>query len=161
VFIMPQSSTDSAGKGDSMPLNRQEVVLAALAAENKYASFSPAQVQKLFFLIDREVPRWVGGPHFDFKPYDYGPFHRAVYDELGTLSGEGLVGIDHNGWYRTYSRTEQGFARGSSCLAQLDAPAAAYIERAAKWVRSLNFKSLVSAIYAKYPEMRVNSIFRE
>jgi len=144
-----------------MPLTRQELVLAALAAGGRYAVFSPAQVQKLFFLIDREAPHWVGGPHFDFKPYDYGPFDRAVYEMLAMLSNEGLVDIDQSGWYRTYSLSEPGFALGSGHLRQVEAPAAAYIQQAAAWVRSLDFKSLVSSIYAKYPEMKANSIFRE
>jgi uncharacterized protein YwgA len=144
-----------------MPLTRQELVLAAMAAGGRYAVFSPAHVQKLFFLIDREAPQWVDGPHFDFKPYDYGPFDRAVYDELANLKSDGLVEIDHNGWYRTYSLTEDGFVEGGRALAQVAPPATAYIEQVVAWVKARNFKSLVSAIYAKYPEMRANSIFRE
>ena len=58
-------------------MTRKEVVLAALAPA-KHAPHSPVQVQKLIFLIDRNIPREVGGPHFDFQPYNYGPFDKAV-----------------------------------------------------------------------------------
>jgi hypothetical protein len=67
---MPPCSVDSDHRLH-MPLTRKELVLAGLAAGGRYATFSPAQVQKLFFLIDREAAHWVDGPHFGFMPYDY------------------------------------------------------------------------------------------
>src|SRR5207248_1751684 len=72
-------------------MERHNLVLAALAAGGENASYWPVQVQKLLFLIDREASALVGGPHFDFKPYDYGPFDRAVYVELDALSAQGFV----------------------------------------------------------------------
>ena len=36
-------------------------------------------VQKLLFLLDREAAEIVGGPHFRFVPYNYGPFDKGVY----------------------------------------------------------------------------------
>jgi len=55
-------------------MDRGDLVLAALAAGGVGASYSPVQVQKLLFLIDREAANLVDGPHFSFRPYDYGPF---------------------------------------------------------------------------------------
>jgi hypothetical protein len=143
-----------------LAVNRRSIVLAGLAAGGD-AYYSPAQVQKLFFLVDREAAQAVEGPHFSFQPFDYGPFDKAVYDELDGLRNEGLVSVDHNGWYRVYSLTPAGLKEGQAELAKLARPAAAFLQNASRWVRSLGFRSLVSAIYTKYPDMKANSIFRE
>jgi uncharacterized protein len=74
-------------------MDRQSLLLAALAASDG-ATHSPVQVQKLFFLLDSEIPSYTGGPHFHFIPYDYGPFDAAVYDELANLEEQGFVVIE-------------------------------------------------------------------
>lgn len=141
-------------------MNRHELILATLAAAGENASFTPVQVQKLFFLIDREASHLVGGPHFNFEPYDYGPFDRAVYAELDLLHLAGKVEITFSGRYRMYSLTAEGFAEGLGILSRLRPPAQQYLRDASHWVLRLNFRQLVSAIYQKYPDMRANSIFQ-
>ncbi len=142
-------------------MERSEIVLAALAAGGDKAAFTPVQVQKLFFVIDRELGPRVDGPHFAFVPYDYGPFDGAVYRELEALSHRGLVHIKETGSLKIYSLTPEGFARGSRLVGLLGENVRQFLVRAAKWIRSLGFGALVSAIYAKYPEMKAKSIFRE
>ncbi len=147
-------------KGNGVPLDRRDVVLGALAAAGENVTFSPAQVQKLVFLIDRNAAQHFGGPHFSFRPYDYGPFDSAVYDQLTELSFEGKVDVTGTGRYRLYSLTSQGFQEGSRVLAGMAPEIAEYLRNLATWVRSLSFQQLVSAIYQAYPDMKVNSIFR-
>ena len=141
-------------------MNRQEVILAGMTPA-KGAPHSPVQVQKLFFLIDRNISHLIGAHHFDFKPYDYGPFDPAVYHELEALAREQLVDISLNNNWRTYRLTVAGQMQGDTLLAALNPHARAYIERASQFVRELSFTQLVSAIYKAYPEMKVNSVFRE
>jgi uncharacterized protein YwgA len=141
-------------------MNRPDLLLAALSAAGKGVQYEPVQVQKLFFLIDTEISNLVGGPHFDFQPYDYGPFDSAVYSELEALQARGLVAIEQ-GYYRHYALTDGGYERGAKLLEAMNAGAREFLCAAAKWVRSLSFSELVSAIYKKYPPMRKNSIFRE
>jgi uncharacterized protein len=141
-------------------MERRNLVLAALAAGGENASYWPVQVQKLLFLIDREASALVDGPHFEFKPYDYGPFDRAVYVELESLSTQGLVGMQNTGRYRVYSLSPEGYRRGAESLRGLGDAASTYVEQAARWVRSLSFQQLVAAIYNRYPDMKVNSVFR-
>lgn len=43
-------------------------------------------------------------------------------------------------------------------LTMIPEPAARYMEDAARWVRLVPFKHLLSAIYRQYPDMAVNSI---
>jgi uncharacterized protein YwgA len=141
-------------------MERQNLVLAALAAGGENASYWPVQVQKLLFLVDREAAALVDGPHFEFKPYDYGPFDRAVYIELEQLSTQGLVEMQNTGRYRVYSLSPKGYRQGVESLRMLSGAARSYIEQAARWVRRLSFQQLVAAIYKRYPDMKVNSVFR-
>ena len=137
----------------------REIVLAALtpAGGKKH---SPVQVQKLLFLIDREAANLVSGPHFDFVPYNYGPFDSTVYRVLDTLDAEELVAIQSDSWRRTYALTPTGQKEGERLLDGLPEAAQIYIQRASTFVRSLTFSQLVSAIYKAYPEMRENSLIR-
>ena len=142
-------------------MDRQQIILAALAAAGENAMFSPVQVQKLFFLIDREAAQLIEGPHFNFSPYDYGPFDRAVYDELDRLSVAGLVETQKSDRYRKYVLTPKGYEAGVANLNDLPPKALSFFKRAASWVLELSFQQLVAAIYNRYPDMKENSIFRE
>lgn len=142
-------------------MNRRDLVLLALAAGGENATFFPVQVQKLFFLIDSEASKFMDGhPYFNFKPYDYGPFDRAVYDVLRELSLKGMVEIDRSGHYRKYILTKQGYEEGSEKLKKLPDNVEAFVIKAAEWVRSLDFQQIVAAIYKYYPDMKTKSIFR-
>jgi hypothetical protein len=141
-------------------MNRRRYVLAVLAAAGDGARFTPVHVQKLFFLMDREVSQLTRGPYFQFSPYDYGPFDSGVYDEIERAAREGNAIIDKNGFYRIYALTPAGAALGRRALQEFPPPARSYAAKAAEWVRSLEFHELISSIYARYPDMEVNSVFR-
>jgi hypothetical protein len=141
-------------------MDRTKLILAALAAGGENASFTPVQVQKLFFLLDREAARLIDGPHFNFVAYDYGPFDRAVYDELDALARRELARVVNAGRYRVYGLSQTGFLEGTSVLDQLSPSVRTYITNVATWVRQLSFEQLVASIYNRYPEMKANSVFR-
>lgn len=122
--------------------------------------FTPVQVQKLLFLIDRQIPEQVGGPHFHFEPYHYGPFDRCVYQQLDLLSARGLVAIDTTSSPRTFMLTAAGLEKGTTALATLPTTIQEFIGRTSSFVRTQTFSSLVSAIYKAFPEMRENSVFQ-
>jgi hypothetical protein len=142
-------------------MNRTDYTLAVLASADG-AIFTPVQVQKLFFLLDKKVPQDVGGPHFNFEPFDYGPFDSNVYQELEFLADRGQVAIDRNpntGW-RTYRPTPEGLETGKRTLQAINPTTREYVNRLSRWVRSISFAELVSAIYDHFPEMRARSVFR-
>ena len=141
-------------------MNRQELMLASMSPVGT-GSFSPVQVQKLFFLLDRNIGEQIGGPFFNFEPYDYGPFDSAVYQELEELEDDGLVEMieQNNFGRRTYRLTDHGLKAGQEALVELEKPMQDYITSLVNWVRSLTFQQLVSAIYNSYPEMKQNSVF--
>ena len=135
-------------------------LLAGLAAGGENATFTPVQVQKLFFLLDREAAGLLEGPHFNFVPYDYGPFDRCVYSGLEDLSRQDLTRIHNTGRYRVYGLSQRGFQEGLNLLSQMPQPTRSYVANVAVWVRQLSFEQLVASIYNRYPEMKANSVFR-
>jgi len=140
-------------------MKRKDFVLAVLAVGTG-ASHTPVQVQKLFFLIDKKLGERVSGPHFDFKPYFYGPFDPKVYQELENLAGKELVEIYHEGTTRNYKLTGKGQEKGEKVLAELDPKVVSFVRKLSSTVRRMGFTELVSAIYRAYPEMRGNSVFQ-
>lgn len=140
-------------------MQRDELILAAMAPGGGYR-YSPVQMQKLLFLIDRQIPERVGGPYFRFEPYHYGPFDRDVYNELDLLAERGLVAIEYNASPRTFALTAEGGAWGDAALSGLPPNARDFIVRASNFVRAQSFSSLVSAIYKAFPDMRANSVFQ-
>ncbi len=140
-------------------MDQKELALAGLAPA-KGAYHSPIQVQKLFFLLDKNIPEIYGGPLFNFEPYNYGPFDKKVYQTLEELENEGLVDIDLKSVIRTYKLTELGQTKGDKVLSDLPEVAQKFMVEVSNYVRKLSFNQLVSAIYKAYPEMRVNSVFQ-
>lgn len=129
-----------------------------MAASNA-PTYSPIQIQKLFFLIDRNISDLVGGPFFDFQPYLYGPYDSDLYEELDRLTIDGLVKRTVSGRLRSYTITESGSSIGKTLLSSMNPHAREYMTNATQFVQTLTFKQLVTAIYKAYPDMKVNSIF--
>lgn len=131
------------------------------------AVHTPVQVQKLAFLMDRLVGDTIGGTGFEFKPWHYGPFDKAVYEALEELERDDLVEINDMGVQirpSQYRLTDLGRHEGNQRLQNLreqNPDAAEYIETLSHWVRSQPFASLLRAIYAEYPEMAANSVFKD
>ena len=142
-------------------MNRSDFVLATVALQGAGICLSPVQVQKLFFILDREIPDSIGGPLFNFEPYDYGPFDSAVYSEIERLDMAGLAKVEQAYPYRVYALTDAGLDKGLKVADNFSEETRNYIKAAGSFVRRLTFQQLVSAVYKKYPEMRAKSVFRE
>lgn len=142
-------------------MNRDEYVLVAMAMAGR-DPLSPVQVQKYFFLLDKNASDAMGGAQFKFEPYDFGPFDKAVYEALDSLRGRGLVEVagDLSRGMRMYRLTEDGFHEAEKPMKGIPAYVRAYAHEVADWMRPLSFSQLVSAIYDAYPDMKVNSIFQ-
>ena len=140
-------------------MDTESFVLMALAAGGE-KTYSPVQVQKLLFLLDDNIPESVKGPHFNFEPYDYGPFDKEVYAVLERLEDKNLVSIlpTGRGWNK-YTLTPTGFKHGCKHLNNLGTKPRTYAKKLAHFVTTVSFSQLVSAIYSDYPEMKVNSVF--
>jgi hypothetical protein len=141
-------------------MDQKQIVLAGLYPSSQKIH-SPVQVQKLFFLLDRNIPKLITGPLFNFQPYNYGPFDKAVYEIIEVLTEEGLAEIIPSYSRLNYRLTCEGQEEGEKIFKSLNPLAQNYISDISNFVLSLSFSSLVSAIYKAYPEMRENSVFQE
>ena len=141
-------------------MDRANYVLASMSPA-KMDDFSPVQVQKLFFLLDRNIADHTEGPHFNFIPYDYGPFDSEVYKQLRELERAVLVTVNGSNQQpsRTYRLTSSGQEQGLQQFQKFPTDAQEYITGAVEFVRAASFSELVSAIYRDYPDMKVNSVF--
>lgn len=142
-------------------MEKKNLLLAALSAGGTNPH-TPVQVQKLIFLIERNVANELGGSVFEFNPYDYGPFDSSIYEVLQELEVQGLVVsmVTTRGW-KKYQLTENGMTEGSRLLEEFPKRAADYVRSVSEFVRRLSFAELVSSVYKAYPEMKANSVFRE
>jgi hypothetical protein len=146
----------------SMHLNREQFVLAALATGGD-ALYSPVQIQKLLFLLQERDRKTFDYRPFEFQPYDYGPFNREVYHVLDELNRKGeleIIGLPFEKG-RRYRLTATGIEAGRKILETLPPSSQGLARALSKFVRSLPFSQLVSAIYREYPEMKKNSIFND
>jgi uncharacterized protein len=142
-------------------MDRQNFMLAVMAAQDNQIGFLPVHVQKVFFILDKEASGGTGGPYFSFKPYDYGPFDKDVYNELSSLAAKGLIEIDNSRQPRRYLLTSQGYTIGKNNLDILFSnDISKFIADIVNWVSALSFEELVATIYTHYPETKENSIFR-
>lgn len=145
-------------------LLRADWVLLAIDA-SPAKTLSPVQLQKALFLFSRNLDEEQRGvPEFyDFEPYDYGPFDRAVYGDAEALEEEGDIIIDDSTstGRRRYSATPDGSQRASRLRNSIGPDVQEYLNRVVRWVCSLSFNGLVKAIYAEYPEMKKKSVFQD
>jgi hypothetical protein len=136
------------------------LLLALDAAGSK--GLSPVQLQKALFLLGKELPDVVAATGwYDFEPYNYGPFDSAVYSDAKNLANSReaeIVQREGETWNR-YLITRDGEVR-ASYVAREHPKVADYLRRLVAWVQAQTFQSLVSAVYAKYPDMRANSVFQ-
>ena len=146
--------------------NRQLFVLAGMAATEEPVRFASIQIQKLFFLYDQKIRKEVGkAPYFDFKPYDYGPFDKTVFEDIEDLESKGLAEITsvqapYQSRRKLYTLSYRGFNQGKKILEGMPVSERNQIRGVMrKLLEHRNFGELVVSIYEEYPHMRANSRF--
>lgn len=126
------------------------------------SGLSPLQLQKSLFLIGKNLPTEIGDSYYEFVPYNYGPFDSRVYSDAQHLVNQGLVQMiqvmGRNWSYYTITKSGQDKARHIR-ETEVSQRASEYVSTVVKWVQSLSFAQLLSAIYQKYPEYKAKSVF--
>lgn len=141
-------------------MDRKEIVLAGLSTGD-CDLFTPVQVQKLFFLIDKNISGEINGKQFfNFEPYNYGPFDKEVYFTLNDLAKDGYIEMISQGSWTSYKLSSEGLTEGIRIFKTLPLKAQEYMKSVSQIIKTLSFSQLVSAIYKTYPEMKANSVFQ-
>ena len=143
-------------------LQKKDWTLLAIAFADGMP-LSPVQLQKSLFLFGELLPDEVWSEDFyEFEPYNYGPFCSAVYRDAEALAEAGLVQIIPSAQgYLQYSATRDGLAQRDRLCGMLTEDVVGYARQLIEWVRAQSFRGLLSEIYRRYPQYRVNSVFSD
>ncbi len=139
-------------------MDRKDWTLLALgAAEGK--ALTPVQLQKTLFLLGHTFPEMED--FYNFVPYNYGPFNASIYEDAKILAQDGLVNIDTPSGRRwcVYSCTSAGLSHADQIVENIPQEISRFLKKIVDWIFPLSFSQIVSAVYAAYPEMKVNSVF--
>lgn len=140
-------------------MKRADLLLKIIAAAEGQP-LTPAQLQKVAFLLGIERSDYMPDDYYQFRKYDYGPFSAEVFRDAEQLEREGKVAISINrrGGWQEYAATVSGYR---TKLQAIPKDVSVFIEEKVSWARGLSFQQLVRAIYQDYPEYRENSVFQE
>lgn len=142
-------------------LKKADWILLVLNAAGE-KPLSPVQLQKALFLLQQELPKEIGGEFYCFTPYNYGPFDSAIYSDADVLANERFVAVETPPGQRwpSYSLTPAGKERAELVSKEASPRAVAYLQTLTTWVLSVSFRDLLKAVYSKYPDFAVNSVFK-
>lgn len=140
---------------------RSDWVLIVLFLAGK-KGLTPAQLQKTLFLLKKNILD-VAKLDYDFQPYNYGPFDVEVYRDAEGLASNGLCKIYYENGHNwgSYHITSNGMVTAKEKIKEIKPNIKNYLEQVISWVQSISFQKLIGAIYNKYPEYKVNSIFKD
>jgi uncharacterized protein YwgA len=140
---------------------REDSLLFVLDAAGDQG-LTPVQLQKSLFLIGKALTAHLPPSFYNFIPHNYGPFDAQIYRDADRLRQEGLVEVRSDGrrWPQYYI-TSKGASHAKMLRQQVSPNVETYIGNTVHWAQSLSFPDLVRAIYLKYPEYQVNSIFQQ
>jgi uncharacterized protein YwgA len=146
-------------------MKRRDWLLLFAAYEGAPDGLDPIRFQKGLFLFAKRahVPE---RSKYVFKPYDYGPMSVSIYSDLDRLVDQGLlerVSVPGKRWSR-YKPSKVTFREGKRLLRQVEdeklLDAARELFKIKQDVSRMGFNELLERVYADYPELAVNSIFR-
>ncbi len=133
-------------------MNKETFLLKVLSIIN--TPLSPIQIQKLFFLLEKRLPK--DAKYFEFKPYFYGPYDKQLTLLLNKLIFNNKIqvltmnNVDYYQLNKYYFESTADF---------LDNRKKEFILEIIDFIKRKNFKELCFAIYNEFPEMKVNSVF--
>ena len=138
-------------------MKRADLLLKIIAAADR-EPLTPAQLQKVAFLLGMKFRERLPSDYYDFRKYDYGPFCVDVYRDAEMLERQGkvVISIHPRGGWRQYSATLAGIRTE---LPGIPDAVSSVIVDIVTWARSLTFQQLLREIYRMYPEYRENSVF--
>lgn len=98
---------------------------------------------------------------YEFSAHNYGPFSVDIYRDAEVLADKGLIAIEkrprsHN----IFIITAAGESRVQEIKNEVPSRALDYLQSVIAWAQRQSFSGLVRAIYDRYPDFKVNSVFQ-
>jgi uncharacterized protein YwgA len=137
------------------------LLLLGFKGQDSSPSLDPVRIQKGMFLVAKES----GLPEtetYQFVAYNWGPYSRALRNDLGLLVNQGYAqarDVPGYSWKR-YALTEAGIDRARELLNESPADAARAVAEIKRRVTGMSFTKLLDDVYAAYPDYAVNSLFK-
>jgi uncharacterized protein YwgA len=72
-------------------MTRRDWLMLFISFEGAPRGLDPVRLQKGMFLFGQEVAEVPPDEKYTFRPYNYGPMSKAIYDDLDGLVADGLV----------------------------------------------------------------------
>jgi len=147
-------------------LPRQVYILLTLYAGNKEPIHDQLRLEKLLFLVQKEVIEGKGLnlsiEDYNFRAYKYGPFTEEVYDDVWRLKELGLVNIEERGDTKIFSLTEVGVKLVENILRENENAQKVLraIEEIKKRWNKKDIKELLKYVYRNYPEYTEKSLIK-
>ena len=140
-------------------MRRADLLLRIIAAADG-EKLTPAQIQKVAFLLGMKYREFLPDDYYEFRKHDYGPFCADVYRDAELLEHEGkvFITINQRGGWKEYAATVRGYRAE---LEAIPKDMSAFIDEKVSWARGLSFQQLIRAIYQEFPDFRENSAFQE
>jgi len=138
---------------------KREDILLAIVKEAGDKGLTPVKLQKSLFLIGKAFPELTKN-YYSFIPYNYGPFDKEVYSDADLLTDGGLVSSSESNGLRIYTISEKGVNAAEKVLEDAPPEFTNYLQQVISWIQPLSFQVLISSVYARFPEYKVNSIFQ-
>jgi len=160
---MLQHANRSLAELEDCSMNAIDYTL--LAIDSATSPLKPVQLQKSLFLLGAKLPQGIlpDESKYIFKPYDYGPFCADIYSDAERLEREGFVEISRppKSRYKEYAITRAGHQRAQMLKTAGQEGVIAYLQALVEYTQRLEFNQLVSSVYHEFPDMKVNSIFKD
>ncbi len=164
------------------PLLAADLVLLLLAAPSPTGSLRGiTRLEKLLYLVEQEtdIPKLVSD-RFEFMPYNYGPYSKAVYDSVDLLEQANLITEERTyegapldefegasasdeeleGVERRFRLTDDGRDVAAFLASQHLAVASALAEIKQRYGR-MSLRQLIRYVYSHYPQSAEASLIRD
>jgi uncharacterized protein YwgA len=146
-------------------MTRRDWLMLFISFEGAPRGLDPVRLQKGMFLFGQEVAEVPPDQKYTFRPYNYGPMSKAIYDDLDGLVADGLVETvpaEGQSWSR-YRPTARGVELGKQLLEAADSETRFGVQHlydTKRAVAGMSFDALLEDVYERYPAFATNSVFR-
>jgi len=119
---------------------------------------------KGMFIFSMEAPeKWLATyERYQFIPYSWGPYSKALDDSLNRLVQDGYIKISKmagKSW-DYYYLSDKGREEAQKLAKTLPPDARTYLRKVRDFVLRVDFTTLLDTVYKKYPEYATKSVFK-